>query len=92
MAGKSNEITAIPLLLERLQLTGALVTLDAMGCQTRIAETILAKEASYLLAVKANWPGLHGEIERCFAIPPSCSTGWRPPTAITAASRSGATR
>src|SRR3954453_21458124 len=38
---KSNEITAIPLLLERLALTGALVTIDAMGCQTRIAQTIL---------------------------------------------------
>jgi len=66
---KSNEITAIPLLLERLALTGALVTLDAMGCQTRIAHAIRAKGADYLIAVKANWPGLHGEIERYFAAP-----------------------
>jgi predicted transposase YbfD/YdcC len=63
---KSNEITAIPLLLERLALTGALVTIDAMGCQTRIAQTILGRGADYLLAVKENWPNLHGEIERFF--------------------------
>jgi predicted transposase YbfD/YdcC len=67
VAGKSNEITAIPLLLERLALAGALVTIDAIGCQTRIAQAIRAKGADYLLAVKANWPGLHGEIERYFA-------------------------
>ncbi len=67
---KSNEITAIPLLLERLALTGALVTLDAMGCQTKIAEAIRAKGADYLIAVKANWPNLHGEIERFFEAPP----------------------
>src|SRR5215217_99846 len=63
---KSNEITAIPLLLERLALTGALVTIDAMGCQTRIAQTILGRGADYLLAVKENWPNLHGESERFF--------------------------
>ena len=66
---KSNEITAIPLLLERLALTGALVTLDAMGCQTRIAEVIRSRGADYLIAVKANWPNLHGEIERFFEAP-----------------------
>jgi len=63
---KSNEITAIPLLLDRLALTGALVTIDAMGCQTKIAQKILDKGADYLLAVKANWPSLQGEIERFF--------------------------
>ena len=67
---KSNEITAIPLLLERLALTGALVTLDAMGCQTKIAEAIQAKGADYLIAVKDNWPNLHGEIKRYFEAPP----------------------
>ena len=71
VAGKSNEITAIPLLLERLQLTGALVTIDAIGCQTKIARAILAKEADYLLAVKSNWPALHAEIERYFADAPA---------------------
>ena len=68
---KSNEITAIPLLLERLALNGALVTIDAMGCQTKIAQTILARGADYLLAVKENWPALHGEIERYFADVPT---------------------
>jgi predicted transposase YbfD/YdcC len=67
---KSNEITTIPLLLERLALTGALVTLDAMGCQTKIAEAIRARGADYLIAVKTNWPNLHGEIERFFGAPP----------------------
>ncbi|MEC4595310.1 ISAs1 family transposase, partial [Nitrospirillum amazonense] len=66
-AAKSNEITAIPLLLERLALTGALVTIDAMGCQAKIAQTILDKGADYLLAVKDNWPTLCGEIEGYFA-------------------------
>lgn len=64
---KSNEITAIPLLLERLALTGALVTIDAMGCQTKIAQAVLDKGADYLLAVKDNRPSLCGEIERYFA-------------------------
>lgn len=70
---KSNEITAIPLLLERLQLTGALVTIDAMGCQTKIAKTICDKGADYLLALKDNWPLLRAEVERFFADPdPDC--------------------
>ena len=61
---KSNEITAIPLLLERLALTGALVTIDAMGCQTKIAQVILDRGGHYLLAVKDNQSSLHGEIRR----------------------------
>lgn len=65
-AAKSNEITAIPLLLDRLALAGALVTIDAMGCQAKIAQKILDKDADYLLAIKENWPNLHGEIERYF--------------------------
>jgi predicted transposase YbfD/YdcC len=66
VSGKSNEITAIPLLLDRLELAGALVTIDAIGCQTEIAKAILAKKADYLLAIKANWPSLHAEIARYF--------------------------
>jgi predicted transposase YbfD/YdcC len=66
VAGKSNEITAIPLLLDRLELPGALVTIDAIGCQTDIAKAIQAKKADYLLAIKANWPCLHAEIARYF--------------------------
>lgn len=51
---KSNEITAIPVLLERLELRGALVTIDAMGTQTRIAQKILDRGGDYLLALKEN--------------------------------------
>jgi predicted transposase YbfD/YdcC len=51
---KSNEITAIPLLLKGLHLENTLVTLDAMGCQTRIAQQILEQKADYLLVLKAN--------------------------------------
>lgn len=69
---KSNEITAIPLLLERLQLTGALVTIDAMGCQTAIAQAVLNKGADYLLALKDNQPSLAGEVELFFADPSRC--------------------
>ena len=64
---KSNEITAIPILLERLELTGALVTIDAIGCQTKIADVIRNKGADYLFALKDNWPVLSGEVERFFA-------------------------
>ena len=56
---KSNEITAIPKLLEILELSGALVTIDAMGCQTEIAQQIVAADADYCLAVKGNQPTLH---------------------------------
>jgi predicted transposase YbfD/YdcC len=56
---KSNEITAIPRLLEILELSGALVTIDAMGCQTEIARNIVAIKADYCLAVKGNQPTLH---------------------------------
>ena len=66
---KSNEISAIPLLLERLQLTGALVTIDAMGTQTRIAETILARGAGYLLALKDNQKSLAEEVALFFDSP-----------------------
>src|SRR3954468_16269136 len=55
--GKSNEITAIPELLDTLHLDGAIVTLDAMGCQKDIAARIRAKGADYLLALKANHGG-----------------------------------
>lgn len=73
---KSNEITAIPLLLDRLALTGALVTIDAMGCQTKIAQKILDKGADYLLAVKDNWPTLHGEIDHYFADAEAANLDW----------------
>jgi predicted transposase YbfD/YdcC len=69
VGSKSNEITAIPLLLERLHLAGALVTIDAMGCQTRIAQTILDRGADYLLALKDNQPSLAGEVAMFFQTP-----------------------
>lgn len=69
-AEKSNEITAIPLLLEKLQLTGALVSIDAMGCQTKIAQAILDAGADYLLALKDNQRSLAREVELYFAEKP----------------------
>jgi predicted transposase YbfD/YdcC len=63
---KSNEITAIPKLLEILELSGCLVTIDAMGCQTEIAEKIIAAGADYVLAVKGNQPTLHDGIYEFF--------------------------
>jgi predicted transposase YbfD/YdcC len=59
---KSNEITAIPLLLERLAITGALVTIDAMGTQTKIAQAILDRGGDYLLALKDNQTSLYDEV------------------------------
>jgi predicted transposase YbfD/YdcC len=63
---KSNEITAIPELLKLLELKGALVTIDAMGCQTAIAEQIVRQGGDYLLAVKENQPSLHEAIRDFF--------------------------
>jgi predicted transposase YbfD/YdcC len=63
---KSNEITAIPKLLEMLELSGCLVTIDAMGCQTEIAAAIVDAGADYVLAVKANQPTLHDGIADFF--------------------------
>ncbi len=65
---KSNEITAIPELLNALLIKGYLVTIDAMGCQTGIAETIVAKEADYLLAVKGNQLTLLTPLQDRFAL------------------------
>src|SRR5262249_16612793 len=63
---KSNEITAIPRLLELLELSGALVTIDAMGCQKEIAQKILDAGADYVLTVKDNQPKLHEAIRAFF--------------------------
>jgi predicted transposase YbfD/YdcC len=64
--GKSNEITAIPKLLELLDLSGALVTIDAMGCQKKIAERITAGGGDYVLTVKENQAHLYEDIVDCF--------------------------
>ena len=63
---KSNEITAIPELLKMIDLRGATVTVDALGCQTEIAEEIVAGGGDYLLAVKENQPTLHADILEAF--------------------------
>lgn len=63
----SNEITAIPALLDLLALNGCIVTLDAMGCQTEIAQKILEREADYVLAVKRNQGKLYEDIVDLFA-------------------------
>ena len=63
---KSNEITAIPELLRLLELAGATVTIDAMGCQKKIVAEIVAKGANYVIAVKDNQPTLCEEIETAF--------------------------
>jgi hypothetical protein len=64
---KSNEITAIPELLKMIDLRGATVTVDAMGCQTGIAEEIISGGGNYLLAVKQNQPTLHADIHEAFS-------------------------
>jgi predicted transposase YbfD/YdcC len=65
---KSNEISAIPELLDLLAIKGCIVTIDAMGCQTDIAEKIIEKGADYVLAVKDNQPQLHEAIQDYFDV------------------------
>ena len=66
VARKSNEIMAIPELLDALYLKGFLVSIDAMGCQRAIARQIVSKQADYLLAVKGNQPGLLQAMQAAF--------------------------
>lgn len=63
---KSNEITAIPELLKVLSLKGAIVTLDAMGCQKNIVAQIVAKEADYVITLKKNQGGLYQRVDDLF--------------------------
>lgn len=63
---KSNEITAIPKMLDTLNVKGAVVTIDAMGCQVDIAEKIIDREANYLLALKKNQLNLYESAEEYF--------------------------
>ncbi|MBN2243263.1 MAG: ISAs1 family transposase [Acidobacteria bacterium] len=60
---KSNEITAVPELLQVLELEGCIVTLDAMGCQKKIAEAIINRQADYVLALKGNQGTVHEEVK-----------------------------
>lgn len=64
---KSNEITALPKLLDLLSLEGAVVTIDAMGTQKAIAAKIVEKGADYVLVLKENHPTLYAEVEQAFA-------------------------
>jgi predicted transposase YbfD/YdcC len=64
---KSNEIKAVPELLEMLALHGCVVTIDAIGCQTEIAAKIVEQEADYVLAVKGNQGRMHEDINDLFA-------------------------
>jgi len=63
---KSNEITAIPALLDLLDISGTTVTIDAMGCQKKIAEKIIDKDADYALALKKNHGDLYDDVELFF--------------------------
>ena len=63
---KSNEITAIPELLKVLDLNGAVVSIDAMGCQTEIAAQIVAQKGDYVLALKGNQGDLHQDVQQLF--------------------------
>lgn len=69
---KSNEIAAIPKLLEALSIAGATVTIDAMGCQRQIAQKIVDKGAHYVLAVKGNQPATHESIRMFDAEQSAC--------------------
>lgn len=66
VSDKSNEITAIPPLLELLAIKGAIVTIDAMGTQKEIAKAIIEKDADYMLALKGNQGNLHKEVMAYF--------------------------
>ena len=66
VAEKANEIVAIPLLLDSMDVAGSIITIDAMGCQKEIAKKIVEKQASYLLAVKLNHPTMYEEISEYF--------------------------
>jgi predicted transposase YbfD/YdcC len=70
---KSNEITAIPELLDLLAIKGAIVTIDAMGCQKKIAEKIIAKGADYVFGLKGNQATLRTDVEDLFTEQMACN-------------------
>ena len=72
VADKSNEITAIPELLDLLMVKGAIVTIDAMGCQKEIARKIVEKQADYVLALKGNQGTLSADVELFFTEQKAC--------------------
>jgi predicted transposase YbfD/YdcC len=64
---KSNEITAIPTLLDKIALEGSIVSIDAMGCQYKIADKIVKKKADYVFSLKGNQGNLHEDVQEYFA-------------------------
>jgi predicted transposase YbfD/YdcC len=66
VADKSNEITAIPKLLARLDIAGAVITIDAMGCQKKIAKQIIQQKGDYVLSLKGNQGLLHEDVTTYF--------------------------
>ncbi|MBY0501618.1 MAG: ISAs1 family transposase [Alphaproteobacteria bacterium] len=66
--GESNEITAIPELIKHLMLKGAIVTIDAMGCQKEIAKLIREQEADYVFGLKGNQGSLEESVRNCFKL------------------------
>jgi predicted transposase YbfD/YdcC len=64
---KSNEITAIPRLLDVLEIAGCIVTIDAMGCQKEITKKVIGKDADYVLALKENQGGLYDDVQELFS-------------------------
>jgi predicted transposase YbfD/YdcC len=78
---KSNEITAVPQLLRVLELSGCIVTLDAMGCQKNIAKEIKEADAEYVLSLKGNHDTIHREVKDFLDDAVAESKTWRPPGA-----------
>jgi predicted transposase YbfD/YdcC len=84
VADKSNEITAVPELLRALELAGCIVTVDAMGCQKKIAKEIVESDADYVLALKGNQETVHEQVRsylddamtrQAHRLPPKCPAG-----------------
>jgi predicted transposase YbfD/YdcC len=82
VADKSNEITAIPELLRVLELSGCIVTIDAMGCQTKIAREIKEADADYVLALKGNQETVHEEMKEFLDDAVAEARLWHPPGAV----------
>jgi predicted transposase YbfD/YdcC len=79
VADKSNEITALPELLRALELSGCIVTIDAMGCQKKIAREIKEADAEYVLALKGNHETIHREVQEFLDDLVAQTRTWRPP-------------
>ena len=79
---KSNEITAVPELLRALELSGCIVTLDAMGCQKKIAREIIEADADFVLALKGNHECVHEEVKTFLDDAVAESKTWRPKGAV----------